>query len=612
LAEKTMADNIDTTAVNSQLNEAANAAANLATQLDQLKATGKSLGATLGSIATGQSGFTGFATAMQLTNQGLIGVIKSLGVAGQQIGTTVELLTKPFMIALPLIGAEAERTARAFKELNQVGGVVGGSLSGLRDGFLASGMSLDAFKRTVIDNATTLARFKGSVAGGAEEFTKLTGSITEQDAARGDQLRKLGYDADAMGEATAAFVSQQTRLGRAQIMTNEQLAAASRNYMFEVDALSRATGKSREAIQKQQEAAQNEAKFRATTKLIEQQYGTETAESFRRMNIMFTNPALAQAFRDLASGTAGTADAQALLAATGGAAADIINRMKTAGLSEADAMRELQAAYRQMAPAYDFVTSQAGETGTALRGLYVGLEDLRTADLSKLGEGITREQKRQAETTDAVTNSFVTIQKDLELLNRSTNALGTEGLPLFAKGIEAATAAFKQLVFVASNVGLIDTSKIPLYRAEQQQRGVARAEFERQQREGTGPALPGTSLDGTPPAPGYRPNPFRPRASQGGMPDMISVLRNTAGGIGGTTAGRLSAVLSGPSTGYTPSLVIQGAEQLKISPLPTPAETTAAQDRSEMMSDQLDRLDELINLTKSSVGIQQKILQYSQ
>jgi hypothetical protein len=96
------------------------------------------------------------------------------------------------------------------------------------------------------------------------------------------------------------------------------------------------------------------------------------------------------------------------------------------------------------------------------------------------------------------------------------------------------------------------------------------------------------------------------------MPDMISVLRNTAGGIGGTTAGRLSAVLSGPTTGYTPTLVIQGAEQLKISPLPTPAETTAAQDRSEMMSDQLDRLDELINLTKSSVGIQQKILQYSQ
>jgi len=607
-----MADNIDTTAVNSQLNDTAQTAAELARQLDYLRSTARQLGSAFGSIATGESGFSGFANAMKLTNQGLVQAISGLGALGQQAGAILGVLTKPFMIALPLVAQEAERTAKAFKELNQVGGLIGGSLSGLRDGFLASGMSLDAFKRTVIDNATTLARFKGSVAGGAEEFTKLTGSITEQDAARGDQLRKLGYDADAMGEATAAFVSQQTRLGRAQSMNTEQLAAASRNYMFELDALSRTTGKSREAIQKQQEAAQNEAKFRATTKLIEQQYGTETAESFRRMNIMFTNPALAQAFRDLASGTAGTADAQALLAATGGAAADIINRMKTAGLSEADAMRELQAAYRQMAPAYDFVTSQAGETGTALRGLYVGLEDLRTADLSKLGEGITREQKRQAETIDAVTNSFVTIQKDLELLNRSANALGTEGLPLFTKGVEAATEAFKFLTGVVGRLAGVDTSRIPLYRAEQQQRDVARAEWERQQREGTGSALPGTGPGGERPAPVYTPNPLRPRAVQGGMPDMISVLRNTAGGIGGTTAGRLSAVLSGPSTGYTPSLVIQGAEQLKISPLPTPAETTAAQDRSEMMSDQLDRLDELINLTKNSVVIQQKILQYSQ
>jgi hypothetical protein len=70
-------------------------------------------------------------------------------------------------------------------------------------------------------------------------------------------------------------------------------------------------------------------------------------------------------------------------------------------------------------------------------------------------------------------------------------------------------------------------------------------------------------------------------------------------------------ILSGPSSGYRPNIVMHGTEA--IVPLNTPAQQTAAAGGmdSGMLSAQIDRLDEMISIMKNQLGVSTRIMQSS-
>jgi hypothetical protein len=79
------------------------------------------------------------------------------------------------------------------------------------------------------------------------------------------------------------------------------------------------------------------------------------------------------------------------------------------------------------------------------------------------------------------------------------------------------------------------------------------------------------------------------------------------------TSAANGAILSGPLGGYKPNLTMHGTEA--IVPLNTAAQQASAMGEggmsAELMSAQLDRLDEMVSLMKNQLGVSTKIMQYS-
>ena len=104
-----------------------------------------------------------------------------------------------------------------------------------------------------------------------------------------------------------------------------------------------------------------------------------------------------------------------------------------------------------------------------------------------------------------------------------------------------------------------------------------------------------------------------------GIPGISKVINEYANPSSGATGGHIhaeisaanGAILSGPASGYKPNLTMHGTEA--VVPLNTAAQQAATgggMDNS-MLSVQIDKLDELISIMKSQLGVSTRIMQSS-
>lgn len=154
---------------------------------------------------------------------------------------------------LPLVGPIFSALGRAvqvqvdaFRQLTSSGADLGGSLTEVRESAAKAGLSLDDYVNVITQNAESFARLSGNVATGAKVFREISGTIQKN---FGPQLANLGFTIGEVSEFTAGYLEIQTRLGRAQRMTQTQLINGSQEYLLELDQLSRITGMSRKEAQ---------------------------------------------------------------------------------------------------------------------------------------------------------------------------------------------------------------------------------------------------------------------------------------------------------------------------------------------------------------------------
>jgi hypothetical protein len=206
-------------------------------------------------------------------------------------------------------------------------------MTGLSRQFTTAGLNLQQFQKVVGQNSVALARFRGLAGDGAEEFSKVVGNLTQK---QDTDLRKIGLSAEDISSTTASFVTQQTRLGKSQALSTDQLTAGSKQYALELDLLSKVTGMSRAEIQKQQDAALSEGKFRANYDEMIANGNEKQAKALMNLQTRMQSfgAELGQGTRDLASGAANTDAAKKMVASTGGAALDIIARLKDGSIDE--------------------------------------------------------------------------------------------------------------------------------------------------------------------------------------------------------------------------------------------------------------------------------------
>jgi len=145
-----------------------------------------------------------------------------------------------------------------FRELSQVGADFGGGIDQVRTEAARAGMSLDTFTSAITSNAGSLALLGGSAASGAKIFAQVNKSLQ---GSFQQGLARLGFSMDETAEYTAGYLAQQTRLGLAQRMTQNQLNKGAQDYLLELDKLARVHGMSRKEAQAALDAQTQDKRF---------------------------------------------------------------------------------------------------------------------------------------------------------------------------------------------------------------------------------------------------------------------------------------------------------------------------------------------------------------
>lgn len=351
-------------------------------------------------------------------------------------GVAIKALTA---VSTALLG-ELNSTADAWHEVSKVGASAADGMTGFRQSLANSTLSTKEFLRQINENSTALAKFRGGTADGVKDFADTVGQLsldTEQ------TLRKIGMREDDMATATAGYISMQTKMGRSQKMSVDELAQGSKNYALELDLLSKVTGQSREALQKHQQQLMEEDRYRANLADL----GQKQQESFRKveswMNETFGEEA-AKGLRDSLSNI-GTEASQRLAQSTGGASKAIADQLKAGTITEQEARDQMVKALQ------DNIEVQRNQQKWSEQGNRAGLSFSKTLDgiNSYYSDSFDRAQKTQDDqnaSLDDLTQSTVNSEQALALANKNFRELNTKILPSFATMVEATTEALGKLV----------------------------------------------------------------------------------------------------------------------------------------------------------------------
>ena len=192
---------------------------------------------------------------------GLTNTIKQFANVGDSLESAAGVFDK-----VPIIGtvfsavAQAvEKTTGAFKTAAASGATFGGSVNNFAMAAGQAGMTMDKFGQLIGKNGAGLLGFGTTTEEGAKRF----GQVSKALRATGSDLYALGYGTAEINQGLANYGALLRIQGRQGTMTNEQLAAGSKNYLKEMDLLAKITGQTREEKEKERESLAADGMFRA-------------------------------------------------------------------------------------------------------------------------------------------------------------------------------------------------------------------------------------------------------------------------------------------------------------------------------------------------------------
>jgi hypothetical protein len=405
-------------------------------------------------------------------------------------------------------------------------------------------------------------------------------------------------------------------------------------------------------------------------------------------------PEIGQGIRDLSSGIANTDAAAKLLASTGGAAQDVMNRLKAGTIDPDQAQKELADAYGRMANTQLQIASQVGDTIQVFSDT-AQMQDFYNA--AQKGQFVKAKAVQDAQTkgNNKLTDETVAAQQNLEKMNQELNLLGFTLLPHAAKVVkEFSSVMAKAITGINKVLGISSSSDTPATS------GGVSGTMDGVDTGGSGVAdtmnsggearltakeqVAGSAKTGRPKLNIKSAESVAGGASSDALIDLAYNIQDTLGGdlkyfsglndtrksedgkskhnqgqaidivlndpekyasalatikgmkgvsfaqfeeagqrnANGTiasgahihaevsAANGFSGMISGPSSGYKPNLTMHGTEQISIQPNPNTGSVSPNSD-SNIMSQQLSKLEELVSVMKTQVSISSKLLSYS-
>jgi hypothetical protein len=629
---------------------------------DALNKFGKSLGtsaADLGkSLYKGEKGVGQFGDAVELAAnaiQAAILAIPGIGIAAKIATVAMVALAKGVNAA----AKQGDALYKTYQELGRAGATASDGISGVFRNMQNLGYGieeLDKMVALVSQNSETLAKFSMTAADGTNAFAQGMAQIQ-----RDGGLRLLGKTTDDINSAGAAFIRQQVSSGRSQAEIGNSLGAQTKQYILELDRLQRLTGTSADALQKQQDEAMAEDAFNQTMSELRARAtaGDKVAEA-QIEKLTRTMATLGPEMRkEFIAGVGGNVEAQSRLFMS------MPSLLRNTMDETVSTQKTLQDANRDAKNTIDTMGASAKLAAGGFRETFGPLQELRQFEVGTRDmEAREKAAAKNAVVTDKATQSLTEAQ--------IANMNSRDAMQSFIqKGVAPATAALAGLAKVASGVtgaaagavgapiggaaagsapgsGRMDYGKelygggaaslgnlrikspeaysggetsqqlITVAQAIQDKLGGDLKHFSAfndsyhrgpNSLHGQGRALDFTLTD-----------PSKAAAVADmvrSLPGISKVIDEYANPSGRATAPHIhaeisaanGAILSGPMSGYRPNLTMHGTEA--IVPLNSPSAQSAfgGSDSTGLMSQQLDKLDELVKIMQNQVSVSTKILQ---
>ena len=171
-----------------------------------------------------------------------------------------------FATQLPFIGSHLgiltgiiDENIENFRSLSQVGATFGDGLNDIRASAARAGLPLNEFTELVSQNAQRMKFFGGTTAAGALAFASMSKELR---TGPGRQFLSLGYTAQELNESLIDYAEfSQTQIGIDR-RNSKMSADGAANYLETIDQLAAVTGKRRDQIKEEMNAAMADQRAR--------------------------------------------------------------------------------------------------------------------------------------------------------------------------------------------------------------------------------------------------------------------------------------------------------------------------------------------------------------
>lgn len=185
--------------------------------------------------------------AIKITTRAAAGGMEGMTAGLYELGDLAGGITGKLITGLAMASEVIGANVTAFRNLSNVGANATLDLERLREASGRTGIDLDTLVGETVRLSKEFAQLTGSPATGVNRFFNILESFNQGDFRR--DFQALGLTTADLAEQTGTYLEIQTRLGRAQSMTQGQLNTGASNFILQLDELARLTGQQKSELQ---------------------------------------------------------------------------------------------------------------------------------------------------------------------------------------------------------------------------------------------------------------------------------------------------------------------------------------------------------------------------
>ena len=347
----------------------------------------------------------------------------------------------------PMLTAELQRASDAYRAAGAVGALGAEGLSGLGKQAVQAGLSFSTFSKVAAAGAEDLTFAFGDSATGVRRFADASEAM--QPFRRG--LLALGVSAESQNELTAKYIKLQAMQGNIEGRSARDLAQGSKNYITQLTALSRLTGKSVDEQQKAMDEQMRNVRMAAAVADVQSRLGEDAANAMKNTTAAITSmaPNIGKGLQDALSGNLGTEAAQEFQLAAGEMGAQAVDMLRKGTITQEEATAMIQEGVKKQAeaiggPATIGAIAGLGTAFDKVLGEMLAMGQRTTLTATQI-EGLGKAQENLKTTTDGTTAAMLSANESMLKSAQALDALALQTtLPLAAAGIEVFTAGMEK------------------------------------------------------------------------------------------------------------------------------------------------------------------------